>query len=79
MRHRTAIQVGWAVALVLTLASNLFVGCTPSPRPADASPIVEADSVEGRRATDETTQLIQLRRKQEASARHRVRSLPAEG
>lgn len=69
-------RIGIALALLGVLASG---GCSGPERPADASPIVDADSDQARRAQIEADQFLKLRQQQEAAARKRSRSLPAEG
>ena len=55
------------VGLTISPVISLIFGCGESTRPADASPVVAADSEAGRKALAESEALLRLRQKQEAS------------
>ncbi|WP_435017037.1 hypothetical protein TA3x_004624 [Tundrisphaera sp. TA3] len=77
-----ALDTSRAALAVLAAGFALFVasgGCDHGSPPPDASPIVDANSEQGKKALAESEQLLKLRQQQEATARRRNRGLPDEG
>jgi len=76
-----AIAAGMVMIRFTPLLTTLAAcsGCsTDVDHPKDASPIVQTDSAEGKKAIAETEKLVKLRKEQEARARKRARGLPTE-
>ena len=73
---------GKILRIVMTLAGTGVIlatsGCG-SAYPTTSSPITSADSEAGRKASAADERFARERREQEAKARQRVKSLPAEG
>ena len=78
MRRRIVVRLG-GLSVVSLCATALFPGCGPGAIIEPASPVVSPDSEAGKRAREQDEKLKELRRKEEAKLRKRMKNLPDEG